>query len=58
MGTSPTNRLLTSGEISRHDLSSIECILIGGAVLKEESQKTLQQLLPSAQIIQLYGNFN
>ncbi|KAF7988449.1 hypothetical protein HCN44_001022 [Aphidius gifuensis] len=55
MGTSPTNRLLTSGEITKHDLSSIEYIWIGGAVLKEESQKTLQKLLPSAQIIQLYG---
>lgn len=55
LGTSPANRLLTSGAILNHDMSSVDYIWIGGAVLKEDTQKALQQLLPATRILQAYG---
>ncbi|KAF7988087.1 hypothetical protein HCN44_007581 [Aphidius gifuensis] len=55
LGTSLANRLVTSGEMSKYDMSSIKYLWITGSMFKEETQRKIQKLIPSAHIFQRYG---
>ncbi|XP_057332936.1 luciferin 4-monooxygenase-like isoform X2 [Microplitis mediator] len=55
MGTSMANRLLKSGSITKHNVTSVLSLLIGGAPLKEETQAELRKAFPNALVLQAYG---
>ncbi|XP_032691423.1 4-coumarate--CoA ligase 1-like [Odontomachus brunneus] len=55
ISTSMTNRFLKAGHVKNYSLSSLKIIFCGGAILKMESQKELQRVLPHVEVLQAYG---
>ena len=48
-------RVVGSGATSRHDLSSLRTVVTGGEPVPPESMLAFEQLLPSSQLIQVFG---
>ena len=57
LGTSGAFRLQKYPEIEKYDISSLKFIVIGGAVLKESTQKALVETFPTVAIFQAYGKY-
>ncbi|XP_043261591.1 4-coumarate--CoA ligase 1-like isoform X1 [Colletes gigas] len=55
LSTSMANRVIRFHDLQNYDLSSIKVILVGGSVLKQESQDVLRKHLQHATVLQAYG---
>ncbi|CAL7935336.1 unnamed protein product [Xylocopa violacea] len=55
LSTSIANRLIRYGHLQDYDLSNLKVVVIGGAILKKESEDVLRKHLPHTMIIQAYG---
>lgn len=51
------NRLTAKGSPSRYDVSSVVQISIGGAAVKEQTQKALKRVFTNASVRQVYGDW-
>jgi len=51
------NRFVRAGYVSKYSLSSLKCILGGGAIIKPKVQEDLRRALPHVQILQGYGKY-
>ncbi|XP_076248734.1 luciferin 4-monooxygenase [Calliopsis andreniformis] len=55
LGTSMANRFARYTDLKNYDLSSLKYMLIGGASMKQESEKVLRKSVPNTSIVQAYG---
>ncbi|KAI4499816.1 hypothetical protein M0802_005072 [Mischocyttarus mexicanus] len=55
MSPSMVNRILRSGYFKKYDVSSIKKMNVSGNVFTEKSQHQLQECIPNADIIQMFG---
>ncbi|KAL2747727.1 4-coumarate--CoA ligase 1-like [Vespula maculifrons] len=55
LSPSMINRILKAGYFKKYDISSITKVYVGGAIFTAKSQIQLQECLPNADVIQMYG---
>lgn len=55
LSPSMINRILKAGYFKKYDVSSITKVYVGGAIFTAKSQIELQECLPHADVIQMYG---
>ncbi|XP_043678710.1 4-coumarate--CoA ligase 1-like isoform X1 [Vespula pensylvanica] len=55
LSPSMINRILKAGYFKKYDVSSITKVYVGGAIFTAKSQIQLQECLPHADVIQMYG---
>ncbi|XP_076286175.1 uncharacterized protein LOC143211923 [Lasioglossum baleicum] len=55
LSTSMANRMVRYKDLGNYDLSSLRILLVGGAMLKSESQEMLKKQLPHTVVVQAFG---